>query len=173
MIRHFLLSLLFLGSFYSMFAQKSFLDDARQKFSNAANYTLEGARLMPADQYTSRPTPDQETFQEQLIHILSNATWLSGGYLTDQPFKVNWKEKEGLTKEETLVLLETTFAQIAQRLEMVTLESLEEEVDFFTPQVRNKGQILTLLNDHHTHHRGELLVYLRLQNIKPPRYQGW
>ena len=56
---------------------------------------------------------------------------------------------------------------------MATLESLEEEVDFFTTQVRNKGQILTLLNDHHTHHRGELLVYLRLQNIKPPRYQGW
>ncbi|MEM1218969.1 MAG: DinB family protein [Bacteroidota bacterium] len=173
MIKHLLLCFLLLASFCPMHAQNSLLDDARQKFSNAANYTLEVARLMPAEHYTYKPTPDQETFQEQLIHILSNATWLSGGYLTDQPFKINWKEKEGLSKEETLVLLETTFAQIAERLETVTLESLEEEVDFFTPQVRNKGQILTLLNDHHTHHRGELVVYLRLQNIKPPRYQGW
>jgi len=173
MAKPLLLSFILLGSFCSMDAQNSRLDDARQKFNNAANYTLEVARLMPAEQYDFNPTADQETFQGQLIHILSNATWLSGGYLTDQPFNIDWKEKEGLTKDETLALLETTFAQIAQRLETVTLESLEEEVDFFTPQVRNKGQVLTLLNDHHTHHRGELMVYLRLQNIKPPRYRGW
>ena len=156
-----------------MYAQNSLLDDARQKFSNAANYTLEVARLMPAEHYDFRPTPDQKTFQEQLIHILGNATWLSGKYLTDQPFEIEWKEKEGLAKEETLALLETTFEEIKNRLEKVSLETLEEDVKFFTPQVRNKGQILTLLNDHHTHHRGQLLVYLRLQNIKPPRYQGW
>jgi len=30
-----------------------------------------------------------------------------------------------------------------------------------------------LLNDHQTHHRGQLVVYLRLNGIKPPAYIGW
>ncbi len=37
----------------------------------------------------------------------------------------------------------------------------------------NKIQFLNLIEDHQTHHRAELLVYLRLNNIKPPEYIGW
>jgi uncharacterized damage-inducible protein DinB len=37
----------------------------------------------------------------------------------------------------------------------------------------NKLQILNLLNDHQTHHRAQLIVYLRINGIKPPDYVGW
>jgi uncharacterized damage-inducible protein DinB len=30
-----------------------------------------------------------------------------------------------------------------------------------------------LMHDHHTHHRGQIIVYLRLNGLKPPKYVGW
>jgi len=46
---------------------------------------------------------------------------------------------------------------------------LEERQDYFGAD-RTKMQILILLADHVTHHRGQMLVYLRLNGLKPPRY---
>jgi uncharacterized damage-inducible protein DinB len=51
-------------------------------------------------------------------------------------------------------------------------EDLEQRVDFFAGNF-TKRQILNLMDDHVTHHRGELIVYLRLNGIKPPPYRGW
>nr|WP_262481137.1 DinB family protein [Algibacter pectinivorans] len=42
-------------------------------------------------------------------------------------------------------------------------------MDYFGAD-RTKRQILLLLADHITHHRGQMLVYMRLKGIKPPRY---
>ena len=53
-----------------------------------------------------------------------------------------------------------------------TAAQLEEKVEFFAGPM-NKRQILTLLNDHQTHHCGQLIVYLRLKGVKPPDYRGW
>ena len=44
-------------------------------------YTLEVAELMPDTAYQFKPTEDQMTFQEQLLHICGNMTWLSTTYL--------------------------------------------------------------------------------------------
>ena len=37
----------------------------------------------------------------------------------------------------------------------------------------NKYQFLNLIQDHQTHHVGQLIVYLRINNIEPPKYIGW
>ncbi len=37
----------------------------------------------------------------------------------------------------------------------------------------NKLQINNPMQDHQTHHRAQLLNYLRLNGIKPPAYIGW
>lgn len=37
----------------------------------------------------------------------------------------------------------------------------------------NKYQFLNLIQDHQAHHVGQLVVYLRLNEIAPPRYIGW
>ena len=51
-------------------------------------------------------------------------------------------------------------------------EELKEIVDFFAGPKSNL-QILNLLQDHVTHHRGQLIVYLNLNEIEPPKYSGW
>ena len=37
----------------------------------------------------------------------------------------------------------------------------------------NKYQFLNLIQDHQAHHVGQLIVYLRINNIEPPKYIGW
>lgn len=49
---------------------------------------------------------------------------------------------------------------------------LTTKVDFFA-RPKTKLQILNLMQDHVTHHRAQILVYLNLNEIKPPKYVGW
>jgi len=61
---------------------------------------------------------------------------------------------------------------MAKCVQALKEENLDEKVDFFAGE-KNKLQILNLLQDHVTHHRGQLAVYLNLKGIKPPAYTGW
>jgi uncharacterized damage-inducible protein DinB len=51
-------------------------------------------------------------------------------------------------------------------------DDLSTQVDFFAGP-KTKLQILNIIQDHVTHHRGQLIVYLNLKGIKPPEYVGW
>lgn len=45
-----------------------------QKWANSKTYTLKLADLMPEDKYDFRPSPEEMTFREQLLHIADNMT---------------------------------------------------------------------------------------------------
>jgi len=152
-------------------AQDAFLKEYLIKWQNGAEYTIELAEAMPADKYDFKPTPEVRSFQEQMVHIMSNMVWLSSSYLTEEKFDMDLKRKD-FTKEEIIVLMReaTTYAQNA--VQNLTAKDLNETVDFFAGPM-TKRQILMLMADHMTHHRAQLVVYVRLNDIKPPRYRGW
>ena len=157
----------------SLMGQSStYLQDMQQKWENSCAYTLEIAALMPADAYDYQPTDEQMSFHDQLVHIMKNITWLSGTYLSDKKFEGDL-EKEEYSKDEILALLKEVFMYSQGVISELEETALNDKVEFFTEQVRNKGQILELLHDHHTHHRGQIIVYLRLKGKKPPRFRGW
>ena len=148
-----------------------YLQEIQQKWQNARDYTMELAEAMPEDDYGFAPTEDQMPFQAQLLHIVSNMNWLSSAYLGGQ--KLNYDLKApGYSKTEVLAILAEGFELAAAAIAALQPSQLEEPVEFFAGPM-SKRQILTLMNDHLTHHRGQLAVYLRLQGVKPPRYRGW
>ncbi len=153
------------------FAQSGYIEDFKIKWKNAAAYTLEIAELMPEEHYDFKPTEEEMSFQQQLLHIMSNANWLSSDFLGGEKLTQDLRTAE-YSKAEVIAILREGFANVAAALENLQPEQLEESVKFFAGPM-NKRQIMTLLNDHHTHHRGQLIVYLRLNGVKPPRYVGW
>ena len=157
--------------FHGAFAQSDYIGECRQKLQNAAAYTLEIAELMPDSLYSFRPIAAEMSFQEQLLHILSNLNWLSSSYLGGTPSTRDFKS-EAYSKTEILAIMQETFDLVDAALAQLPPEQLSDTVSFFAGPM-TKRQILTLLNDHHTHHRGQLIVYLRLNGLKPPRYRGW
>ena len=142
-----------------------------EKWENSKSYLIAIAEKMPEENYDFKPTERQMSFKEQLIHINENMEWLSITYFTNIEYK---KEKKELskTKKETILALENTFDVVLEIITNTPEEELNEPVDFFAG-TKSKLQILNLLQDHVTHHRGQLIVYLNLNNIQPPKYSGW
>jgi len=172
-MKYFLLIVLFCTNSVSTFAQKNaFLGELSKKWQNARNYTIQVAELMPDSSYTFRPVADEMTFEEQLGHLSGNMLWLSSKFLTDEkpPFSTNdFKEK---TKQELIALSRQSFDFVTKVLKDFEPSNLELEIEF-AGQKMVKRQIFLLINDHLTHHRAQMIVYLRLKNIQPPKYIGW
>lgn len=142
-----------------------------EKWQNSKDYLLEIAEQMPEEHYDYKPTERQRSFKEQLLHIKENMDWLSMSYFSSSEYEKG-KSPAPQSKQETIELLDRAFDATAELIEATSEEELKETVQFFAGP-KSKLQILNLLQDHLTHHRGQLLVYLNLKDITPTRYVGW
>jgi uncharacterized damage-inducible protein DinB len=147
--------------------KKAFLE----KWDNSRDYLIAMAELMPEEFYAFKPTERQLSFKEQLLHIKGNIDWLSGTYFSAEEYK-QVKTDPAISKEETIKLLTDAFNSSSEIIKVATKEELQETVEFFAGP-KSKLQILNLLQDHVTHHRGQLIVYLNLKDLEPPKYVGW
>lgn len=142
-----------------------------EKWENSKDYLLAIAEAMPEEFYDFKPTDRQMSFKEQLVHIKGNMDWLSNTYFTSEEYK-RIKSEIPATKLEVMALLSAAFDATYTIIENTSEEDLASMVTFFSG-AKSKLQILNLLQDHVTHHRGQLIVYLNLNDIKPPSYVGW
>ncbi|GEQ84793.1 hypothetical protein ULMS_03010 [Patiriisocius marinistellae] len=142
-----------------------------EKWENSKDYLIAIAEAMPQENYDYRPTDRQMTFKEQLIHITGNMDWLSNSYFTETGFE-RIKSELPKTKAETIIVINKAFNNAKLIIENTPDNTLTETVNFFSGP-KSKIQILNLLQDHVTHHRGQLLVYLNLKNVEPPAFVGW
>jgi len=153
-------------------ADSLFMQAAILKLQSAREYTLEVAKLMPGEKYSYKASPDEMSFGEQLLHISANMGWLCSNYLDGSDSPVSALDKKATGKKDIIAVVTRTYDYALKVLQLFNREQLSNKVNFFAGPM-NKLQIINLLNDHQTHHRGQLLVYLRLSGIKPPAYVGW
>ena len=141
------------------------------KFKNAKTYTLAIAEKLDEDKFDFKPVKEEMTFREQVLHITQNMYWLSSTYLNGESLGLKIKD-EGQSiqdiKSQYLEIGKYTL-KVLQNLEE---NELSERVNFFAGNL-TRWQIFELMHDHHTHHRGQIIVYLRLNGFKPPKYVGW
>ncbi len=156
------------------FAQQTTVKDAfLEKWNNSKDYLVKIAQAMPQEKYTYKPTEREMSFEEQLLHIRENSLWLSTTYFTDKKFDRDAIEKEQFKDKEALIVaIEKAFDEVAEIIKGTDPKTFKEEVKFFAGP-KSKLQILNLIQDHVTHHRGQIIVYLNLNEIKPPRFVGW
>lgn len=155
----------------SVHSQADYKSNFSKKWKNAKAYTLEVAEAMPADLYDYKPDPEARTFKEQLLHMISNMMWLSNSYLDGEKYDNDLKDTH-LSKSEVIEMLHITFDMSQKAVDEFPEERLGEVVKFFAGP-KERQQIMMLMTDHMTHHRGQILVYLKMNQIKAPRYRGW
>lgn len=143
-----------------------------EKWENSKNYLVEIAKAMPEEFYDFKPTEREMSFKEQLIHIQGNMEWLSTSYFSLEENKQGAEAEASNAKNEIIEALKASFNNVLISVENTNEDVLTDTVDFFAGQ-KSKLQILNLLQDHVTHHRGQMIVYLNLKNIEPPKYVGW
>ena len=165
----------FLSCFFNSRAQSTdalFLTAAIRKLEHSRDYTLEVARLMPPTEYGFSPVPEEMSFAEQLLHLSQNLGWLSASYLRGEDNPVGDADMKLHDKDSIIAVVGRVYDYALTALEKFPPDHLKDNVSFFAGPM-NKLQIINLINDHQTHHRAQLLVYLRLKGIKPPEYLGW
>jgi uncharacterized damage-inducible protein DinB len=152
-------------------AQEEVKDAFLEKWNNSKTYLIQVAEAMPESFYEFKPTKREMTFSKQLLHIQSNMNWLSHTYFSSEKKEV--EEPETLkTKAAIITSLKNSFDAVYKKVKNTPTEELKTKVDFFAGP-KTKYQILNLLQDHVTHYRAQILVYLNLKEITPPSYVGW
>lgn len=139
-----------------------------EKWSNSEDYLIEVATVMPEEMYDFKPTEKQMTFAEQLRHINGNIMWLGSSYFNIEVVEL----EESLTKEELIQALKNSFELVGKAVQEMNPADLKTVVSFFSGP-KSKLQLLNLMQDHVTHHRGQLIVYLNLCDVAAPTYSGW
>lgn len=167
-------TILFSSISSSVLAQENdFIKEYLERLEKSKEYLILVAESMPEDKYEFKATPESMSFAENLMHIGWAMDWhsqsLMGGreardWNTDTELKVDKK-----SKKEMITKIDETFDKTIEFISKFDINKLEERLDYFGAN-RTKRQILLLLADHITHHRGQMLVYMRLNGLKPPRY---
>ncbi len=171
----FITTILLFGSFVSpLFAQQdSFIKDFLERFENSRKYLLLVAETMPEENYEFKATPESLSFAENLMHIGFAIDWHSQSLLGGRASR-EWKtdtiyKTANKSKAEMIATIDKTFDEATKLIEDFDAAQLDDELDYFGLK-RTKRQIFLLLADHITHHRGQMLVYMRLKGLIPPRY---
>ena len=153
--------------------ENNFIKEYLERLENSRTYLMLVVEAMPEEQFNFKATQESMSFAEHLMHIGWAMDWHSQSLMgerdardwnTDTELKVDNK-----SKKEMIAKIDETFNKTIAFISNFDTIKLEERLDYFGAD-RTKRQILLLLTDHITHHRGQMLVYMRLNGLKPPRY---
>ncbi|NII29108.1 DinB family protein [Pseudoflavitalea sp. X16] len=123
---------------------------------NSRNYTLQVAEAMPEKLYDSKPAGAGWNFREQLHHIAYGIQWWENNYMKGN--KTDWQPPATKkNKKEIMAYLNEAYDGLQQTLEQGKLSA--DAVQGFHATI-----------DHITHHRGQAVLHLHVQEIEPPEY---
>ena len=129
----------------------------KPSLKSVKGYTLDILKAMPLDKYDYIPTEGMRTFEAQAYHIYYSLNYYIRWFDNERP---KWEpaDENSLDKDQLIKLVTEKFDQLIALTEnpKYSNTTLPKLISFF---------------DHNSHHRGQLIVYLRMNNIKPPGYR--
>jgi uncharacterized damage-inducible protein DinB len=128
----------------------------RELLQHSEDYTMAVADSMPVKLDDFKPANDVWTFRQQLHHIAYGISWWTGNFISGH--KTEWNPPvTGKNRKETIGYLQKSYNEWKDAIKEA---NVTDEVI--------KGFFATL--DHVTHHRGQLIIYLRCNGIAAPEY---
>jgi uncharacterized damage-inducible protein DinB len=140
----------------------------------AKEFTLAVAEAMPAESYDFKPSKDEMSFGQLMVHIAAqNSDSCASATGTKPPPSMPSSSGEvpALDKQTVIKLLTVSFDACAKELDAMPPEQWNKEVYKFRGQPVLASEALWYTFTHMAHHRGQAEVYLRMKNIKPPAWR--
>ncbi|MBL8227013.1 MAG: DinB family protein [Bryobacterales bacterium] len=131
-------------------------------------YTLAVVDAMPADGFDSKPVPAQRTFGEQLVHLgRANVAYMTSFGVKEPPVAPTTTDKATVR-----AWIAATFDYVDAVLSQLTEKDLlRTDLKFSSRAKPHNGSDLFMRAYTHTaHHRGQVIVYLRVKGIVPPTW---
>jgi hypothetical protein len=147
-------------------------DALRDSLVRYSKNLVSSAELMPVEKYSYRPTPEQMTFGQLIVHIVqTNIALCSGISATPSPLSREelGRLSESDSKDALVAATKRSFDYCTESLASLNDSRLGEEVSMFgraTGQSRTAAAI-TIAADWADHY-STAASYLRLNGILPP-----
>jgi uncharacterized damage-inducible protein DinB len=123
---------------------------------NSRNYMLEVMEKMPESMYDFKPVNTVWNFKELANHIAYGITWWQDNYILKT--ETEWNPPAiAHTKAETISRLEDAYESLKKAMGSIPITD-EIMIGFFSTC------------NHITHHRGQMVSYLRCNNVTAPEY---
>lgn len=123
-------------------------------------------KAAPDAQLDYQPKEGMFTLRQLVTHIPEAELALARTAIAGSTEKVKF-DAEGKSVEEIAAAFDRQHQELAQEISKLTLDQLNEEVEFYGRRMRRKV-LLRAMTEHEIHHRGQLFTYLRLVGVKPP-----
>jgi DinB superfamily len=144
-------------------------DSARQMLQGRAKNMTAAAEEMPADKYSFKPTPAQETFGHMQLHIVeSNNSLCSAVGGTASAEDKDLKDTD--PKDKIVAAMRRSFDVCTKVLGAMTDANLQEGAKVFGRDA-SKGAALLYMASGWGDHYASQAMYLRLNGLLPPTAQ--
>ncbi|HKW74666.1 MAG TPA: DinB family protein [Terriglobales bacterium] len=126
------------------------------------------AEEMPAEKFSFKPTEQQMTFGDLVLHILGTNNTLCSkiGEIPEAKPPVPLKETDG--KDKLVAALKTSFEFCTTALAKVDDTKLADEVELFGGRKGSRAAALIILSNSWADHYSAAAMYLRLSGLLPP-----
>jgi uncharacterized damage-inducible protein DinB len=129
-------------------------------------FTLAVAEAMPAESYDFKPNPEEMSFGELMIHIAKS----NSDAFADVAGTEALAQPSGTDKKTAIKFLTDSFDKCAKDLAAMPPAQFNKMFDIGEGRQATGIEVLCWAFTDTAHHRGQAEVYLRVKNIKPPRY---
>jgi len=154
------------------------IDVFKQEFMRAwkrsEEYTITVFEQMPEEKLFYQYTPESFTFAFQFIHcIIFSANHVAVRLGVPNPYEKRKRDAwDSITKAQLSKELRDFYTWVRAVVSNAPQKTLLEEEKFAGDTIP-KWQLLLALENHIIHHRGQAIVYLRLNGVTPEGFVGW
>jgi len=125
------------------------------------------AQEMPAGKYGFKPTPQQMSFGQLVLHVAGSNDYMCSTISGEQA-PTSQKLQPTDSKEKLMSRLQDSFTFCDRALAKVSDATLGEEVPFFGGQKVSRAAAMLALAEDWGDHYSAAAIYLRLNGLLPP-----
>ncbi|MEL7004972.1 MAG: DinB family protein [Bacteroidota bacterium] len=134
--------------------------------------TITNVEQMPPEMFTFKYTNEAMTFSEQWRHcVVYTCGQLAARTRIENPYE-GIKLPVQMPKEDVIKELKNMYVFIRRSVQTLSIEELLSDCDFAGDTIP-VWRLIYALESHIVHHRGQCVVYLRLNGVIPKGYYGW
>lgn len=151
---------------------KALRQELMEAWLRSESLTMTNIKQMPPEYFKFKYTPEAMSFGEQWRHcVIYTCGQLAGRTGLENPYK-DIKLPVQMTKEHVIQEMENMYNWVRKSIEILTDEKLFSDCDFAGDTIPI-WRLFYAMENHIIHHRGQCVVYLRLNGVVPKGYYGW
>ena len=150
------------------FPATSFLTPTKATWETTRNLVIGIVEVMPEDKYDFKPTPNVRTFRDNVIHLVAE-NYLFFGRVAGE--NLGNPAQNLKSRDELIKALRESYDYGAKVWAGLTEGKALEMIEVRGQKVQRWSAILGAIQDNMNHY-GNLVVYVRLNGLVPPRSAG-